>query len=118
MLYTFLTWIAAGLVLAAFPVAAAPPLGCLENAKGQRLCEGFPLRFNPNPVRDQPKAEAWVHPATINATPRLYQPAGQQVASLPVDEFLPWYRARSYEDAVPWVGVLTAPAPVVSGTKK
>lgn len=106
MLYTFLTWIAASFALVAFPVSATPPQGCLENSKGQRWCEGLPVRYNSNPVRDTPKSDLWVHPATVKSFPKLYEPVGQQVAALPVDEFLPGYRPRVTFNGEPWVGVL------------
>lgn len=118
MLYTFLTWIAAGFALVAFPVSATPPPGCLENSKGQRWCEGLPVRYNPNPVRDTAKADPWVHPATVKSVPKLYQSPGQQVSALPVDEFLPGYRRPNYDNSSPWVGVLPNIPPKSAEIKK
>lgn len=108
MLFTFLTWIAASFALVAFPVDAAPPSGCLENSKGQRWCDSFAKRFNPAVVRDRLEPVPWVHPATVKAAPKLYESPGQQVAALPVDEFLPGYRKPNYDASMPWVGVLPA----------
>lgn len=78
-LFRFWTFL---LVLGAGPAISAPPVGCVEDVAGNRLCDApaKPIRSEiGQPVYSTP------HPATLPGPWPTYQPVGQVVASVAPD---------------------------------
>jgi len=91
VLFTFPTWVAAGLVLAVSLAQATPPLDCVENEAGKRYCVRSGMHFMRTPPKPDIPIVAAPHPATIKTPYALYQPSGRQVDRIPTDQFLPGY---------------------------
>lgn len=114
------TWLALVAFFVTTSIHAAPPLGCVENSKGQRWCEGSSKHFQREaPQRDSEPFEPWLHPATKKAVLALFQPVGRVVEPLPIDQFLPGYTIPNPNKSEPWVGILPAHLPTsLTATEK
>lgn len=97
---------------------AAPPLDCVENAKGQRWCMSSGVSFQRVPPKPDEYVLPTIHPATIKST-KIYQPVGQQVASIPLEKLLPIYQHQTrnslgvHLQTEPFIGFIQEGAVVV-----
>lgn len=97
--------------------SASPPLGCVENSKGQRWCQSSKAHFKRTPPETDALQLGWVHPA-FKVNRQLPEPVGRQVAVLPVELFLPQYfEYRAYPFPPKKEAVVVPPPAVVPDAK-
>ena len=66
-----------------------PPLGCIDSARGVRLC----VTDEPEKVIPEPRyiKSSGPHPATLVKPPVMYRSIGQQVKFVDLEQSLPSY---------------------------